>query len=184
MLKSISVTENFYDRLDVFDTGSTPIAALEMKAKLMSRQSVRVAAGDKTADFHTTDEVGNRCADINKEALQWAISKANKKALGRYNSFGKKLVIGDDEGPYNAGPLWIWKYMSFKDNGSKTQTVVQSPMMRTPTNYPIKAAAGFHYCKLLSPFRALEWIYIDSQYDHNGLHSVSNEGATNATFLQ
>ena len=35
-------------------------------------------------------------------------------------------------------------------------------MMRTPITYPIKAAAGFHYCKLLSPFRAVEWIYIDS----------------------
>jgi len=40
---------------------------------------------------------------------------------------------------------------------------MQSPMMRTPTNYLISAAAGFHYCKILSPFRALEWIYVDSQ---------------------
>jgi len=42
-------------------------------------------------------------------------------------------------------------------------------MMRTPTNYFISAAAGFHYCKLLSPFRAIEWIYVDSLYDHDGI---------------
>jgi hypothetical protein len=36
-----------------------------MKAKLMSRQSIQVDAGNKTADFHENDEVGNRCADIN-----------------------------------------------------------------------------------------------------------------------
>jgi len=36
-LKSITVTENFYNRLDVFDTGKYPIGADEMKAKLMSR---------------------------------------------------------------------------------------------------------------------------------------------------
>lgn len=137
----------------------------------------------KKADFHETDEVGNRCGDINQAALDWALSKANKNAIDRYNKFGKKLVIGDDLGPFNAGPLWIWKYMSYTDNKAKTQTVVQSPMMRTPTDYPIGAAAGFHYCKLLSPFRALEWIYIDSQFDHNGLKSKTFEEQTPA-FLQ
>jgi hypothetical protein len=76
-------------------------------------------------------------------------------------------VIGDDLGPYNAGPLWIWHYLTYTDNSDKTQTLVQSPMMRTPTNYLISAAAGFHYCKILSPFRALEWIYFDSQKDRN-----------------
>ncbi len=63
-------------------------------------------------------------------------------------------------GPYNAGPLWIWRYLNFEEKDG--QTVVSSPMMRTPDDYGIKAAAGFHYCKLLSPFRAMEWIYIDS----------------------
>ena len=166
-LESVTVTENYYNRLDQFDTGKFEIGAVEMKAKMMSRQSVQVKAGDAAADFHKTDEVGSRCGDINKKALEWAISKANKKALSRYNKYGKKLVIGDDLGPFNAGPLWIWKYLEYNDNADKTQTVLQSPMMRTPTDYSISAAAGFHYCKLLSPFRALEWIYLDSQLDHN-----------------
>lgn len=74
-------------------------------------------------------------------------------------------------GPYNAGPLWIWYYMQYKDNADKTETLLQSPMMRTPTDYPIAEARGFHYCKLLSPFRALEWIYIDSLYDRDGINS-------------
>lgn len=39
-LKSISVTENFYNRLEQFDTGKYPIAANEMKAKLLSRQAI------------------------------------------------------------------------------------------------------------------------------------------------
>jgi len=69
--------------------------------------------------------------------------------------------------------------MSFTPNADKTETVMQSPMMRTPTNYPISAARGFHYCKILSPFRALEWIYIDALYDHDGIKdtvsSISNE---------
>jgi len=33
--------------------------------------------------------------------------------------------------------------------------------MKTPLDYPIAAARGFHYCQLLSPAAAMEWIYID-----------------------
>jgi hypothetical protein len=100
------------------------------------------------------------------------LKTVSKKALDKYNTLGKKLVIGDDLGPFNAGPLWIWKYMNYVDNADKTETMVQSPMMRTPTDYLVKDAAGFHYCKLLSPFRALEWVYIDALYDRDGLKST------------
>lgn len=172
-LDSYSVTENIYDALTDFDTGQQEISATQMKAKLMSRQSFQVAAGNSTADFHETDEVGNRCADINQASLDWALANAGPSAKKRYEDFGKKLVIGDDMGPYNAGPLWIWKYLSFEDNADKTETVVKSPMMRTPTDYPISAAAGFHYCKLLSPFRAMEWIYIDSLFERDSIKKMS-----------
>lgn len=80
-LDTISVTENFYNRLDQLDTGKYPIAAAEMKGKLMSRQSVQTAAGNANPDFHALDEEGNRCGDINKEALQWALDNASTKAL-------------------------------------------------------------------------------------------------------
>lgn len=95
------------------------------------------------------------------------MDNANAKALARYNKQGKKLVIGDDLGPYNAGPLWLFNYLTYTDNKDKTETLIQSPMMRTPTDFHIKGAAGLHYCKILSPFRALEWIYVDSQKDRN-----------------
>ena len=35
-------------------------------------------------------------------------------------------------------------------------------MMNTPVDYPIAAARGFHYCKVLSPAKAMEWMYVDS----------------------
>jgi len=174
-LETVSVTENFYNRLDQFDTGKYPIAANEMKAKLLSRQAIQTAAGNKTADFHELDEEGNRCADINQASLDLALSTVSQKALDKYNKLGKKLVIGDDLGPYNAGPLWIWFFMQYKDNKDKTETLLQSPMMRTPIDYWAKEAAGFHYCKLLSPFRAVEWIYIDGLFDRDGLTLTADE---------
>jgi len=75
------------------------------------------------------------------------------------------MVFVDDDGPWNAGPLWIWKYMSYKYNkksSGERVMEVSAPFMATPVDYKIKAAAGFHYCKLMSPAKAMEWIYIDS----------------------
>lgn len=52
-----------------------PQAATEVKTKMSSRQKVQYHAGNIDADFHETDEVGNRCADINNASLDWAYSR-------------------------------------------------------------------------------------------------------------
>ena len=175
------MTENFYSRLTEFDTGFYPIAAIEQKAKLLSRQNIQISAGNKDADFHTEDEVGQRCSEINQEALNWALKHSSDKAVDRYNKKGKKMIMGDDQGPYNAGPLWIWKYLGYNDNADHTTTTINSVMMRTPVDYGVKAAAGFHYCKLLSPFRAMEWIYNESLHEQDG---ISNTLSQKEQFIQ
>jgi hypothetical protein len=40
--------------------------------------------------------------------------------------------------------------------------MIQSPMLKASLDSPIEWLRGFHYCKLLSPSRALEWFYVDS----------------------
>lgn len=45
-----------------------------MRSKLKSRQSLRIASGENDADFHQYDEIGNRCAEINQVALDWALN--------------------------------------------------------------------------------------------------------------
>lgn len=107
---------------------------------------------------------------------------ASKEALDRYNKVGNKLVMGDDEDK-GAGPTWIWTYLSFTSNKEGTQTVVQSPYMATPSDYWEAQVRGFHYCKLLNPSRALEWIYIDSLYDHDGRTSFEEKQAAQTMFL-
>jgi hypothetical protein len=64
-LNTITVSQNHYDLLDRFDTGFYPNAASEIKTKMSSRQRIQEHAGMQFADFHTADEVGNRCAEIN-----------------------------------------------------------------------------------------------------------------------
>ena len=41
-----------------------------------------------------------------------------------------------------------------------TFTEVRSVSLISEPDFIISSAAGMHYCDLLSPYRALEWIYI------------------------
>jgi hypothetical protein len=174
-MEMITVTQNFYGDYDKMDTGAKPQAASEMKSKMSSRQKVQYHGGNTDAEFSVEDETGNRCADINDYAIQWAYENLSVEAKANYDKFGVKLVTGDDLGPYNAGPLWIWTLMDYSLSEDGSEMIVSSPMMRTPTSYPIHAAAGFHYCKVLSPFKAIEWMMLDGLYTNNGIKNQSAE---------
>lgn len=87
-LDSITVSECHYDFLDKFDTGYYPISASEIKTKISSRQRVQEHAGNAKADFHTLDEEGNRCADINNESINWAYKHLSDSAKARYDQYG------------------------------------------------------------------------------------------------
>jgi len=183
-IEMVTVTENHYKDHDRMDTGFHPQAASEMKTKLSSRQNIQQHGGNADADFHETDETGNRCADINNESINWAYNHLSKQAKSNYDQFGVKLVTGDDMGPYNEGPLWIWTLMDYKKSKDKQSVVVRSPMMRTPTDYFIGSAAGFHYCKVLSPFKAIEWMMLDGLYDNNGIKNMYGEEEFEESFEQ
>ena len=102
-----TVTQNIYDLNDQFDTGETHSSAEEMRVKMISRQVLLQAADGKKYDFNQTDNQ-SLCGLINQQALNWALKNAANKTKDRYERVGKKMFIGDDIGPLNAGPLWIW----------------------------------------------------------------------------
>ena len=168
-LNLTTVTEQVYSKLDSFDTGYSYTSASELRVKMMSRQSVWMSVGRKNVNFTETDVVPDICADINKLAWQYALKNAGPVALKRFKEIGEPLVFGKDLGPYNAGPLWIYNPLKYEDAKDKSEMTIQSPMMHTDVDYKIKAAAGFHYCKLLSPARAMEWLYIDGLRAKGGL---------------
>lgn len=149
----------------LYDTDENgPNAALEIRTKLMSRQSVLLAATGKTYNWTETDGSGYRCAEINDYTIEWAIDQAPNKTRDRYLNYGRILRTGKDKGPLNIGPLWIYtplEYVSVNEYNQNFTNLI-SATLNTPVDFWLKSAAAFHYCKVLSPARALEWIYFDS----------------------
>ena len=60
------------------------------------------------------------------------------------------------------GGLWIYEDIKYDDKGDHVE--VSSFAYRMAAEFKVKMFAGDHYCKLMTPFKALEWIYVDSLY--------------------
>jgi len=112
------------------------------------------------------------------------MTKASAAAKAAYQAHGKKLEVGlDISKGVKGGPDWIWHYLEYNDNAEKTKTVVNSVTMRLPMDYWEIEIQGNHYCKLLTPYRALEWIYIDSLKDWSK-KQLNAKASVQTTFVQ
>lgn len=179
--KEISVTtyvEGNWDSLDDFDTGFSSTSANELGTKLASRQCLLMNGANYTADqaqFNVTD-APQFCQMTNIEAYQWALNIAGTATRERYDKYGQQFIFGDDQ-QKDGGPAWIFgrlAYDSVKLPDGSVAIQISSPSAKTEIDYwkrhfgpiprpPFIPDPGcFHYCKLLSPARAVEWMYVDS----------------------
>lgn len=118
------------------------------------------------------------CRRLNQLALDYARESVPADILARFARFhGAPLAAADDAGPYNSGPSWYYTPLKFKPMKDDTGRVVRvdavSATLRTSTRYLIPAVRGVHYCKLLSPARALEWLYTDGLRFNKGMTVVA-----------
>merc|ERR1712136_71404 len=117
---------------DFVDDGSVHVGAIEIATKIASRQNAWNATG--------------------------AVDPA---ALARFQAKGRPLVMVADKAPLiSGGPWWIWTYMGWNDKGVEGVEVQSIYIFVSLSG--LAYGAGNHYCNLLSPARALEWIYTDS----------------------
>jgi len=151
---------------------SAPLSVFEFKTKFKSREAVRAYVADPTSSSKL-DDVNDMCKNINDAALKWALANAEASVKSRYESKGEPLVMVDDvEATIGiTGPQWIadeMVYKRVKDSGSPTGTRIEVQSWKFVVgntlngSLPWFAPVGMHYCKLLSPARAMEWIYTDS----------------------
>lgn len=177
----ISCTQNWYEALNEFDLGKTPIGATSMRVKLKSSTSVHVAAREADADFETLDHKLTECRDMNNEVFEWAYSMADKTAKNLYDTIGEKLVEVNDKEQPNGG-LWIYEDLQWNESADQSEMDNKSVALILPEDELIPIFKSMHYCKMLSPFRALEWIYVDSQYAKGG-YSAQQAEAPELKFL-
>lgn len=81
-------------------------------------------------------------------------------------------MFAKDKASLNGG-TWIIDPLDYKTD--KTANTVTLTSKNIVTNHAelVSIFKDMHYCKILSPFRAMEWIYVDSLYAKDSL--TSNE---------
>ena len=105
---------------------------------------------------------------VMQASWDWAMSVASSTAKARLQQSGVPLVMGDDvwEGIGPTGPKWIGSAMKYELSSDKKYVTVRAPYFTTGNknlgNETYLETIGYHYCKVLSPARAMEWIYVDA----------------------
>jgi len=171
---------------DSFDTGFVATSAEEIGTKLASRQCTLIQGVGQTKEetpFSADDP--EFCMMTNQKAYEWAQANAAPATKARFDKDGQKYTFAADI-PEAGGPLFLYNRLKFteKTDASGEKVIeVQAPMQKTEIDYwkdhfhiPRPSAVPdpgcFHYCKLLSPARAMEWIYVDSLRAKKGLNSA------------
>lgn len=172
--KTVTITtyaQGQWDTLDRFDTGASPVSASEIQAKLASRQCVLTNITGQNISFSVDSP--DFCAQANRLAYEWALRLSSPRTLTRFSAFGQRMQFAPDIDK-QGGPFWINAHLQYNEvtvNGTAVLEIA-APMQKTEKDYwekhfpfprPsfIPDPGCFHYCKLLSPARAMEWIYVD-----------------------
>lgn len=169
VLEMTTFSQGKWETLDAADTGYTYTSASELGTKMLSRQCTMIK-GEGLWQTNFSVDMQDFCAEANAQAFEWALAHADEATRTRFLSKGQNYTFGPDKEEVG-GPFFLDAPISFVDNGA-AGVEVTSPMMRTPIDYwnktfPIPRPKDvpdpgcFHYCKLLSPARAMEWVYTD-----------------------
>lgn len=163
-----TVSQQIYDSNDSSDTGFPPATAHEIRVKMKSRQEFAMHSTNPTADF-SLDSEESVCKKINQFAYQWGLDRVSEKARKRFEEYGQPMVFEEDKEPnLPIGPLFINAALKMEDDVDSNNNPilkVTSTAFKTPHEgfvtklYP--DSNGYHYCKLLSPARVVEWIHTD-----------------------
>lgn len=127
-----------------------PVAVDQLNVKMISRQYAGKALSVSLPDD------GDFCKQINQYIYDGMLEAASATARARFQKFGQPMKFLDTKYEV-AGPLWFYSALQYTDNGA-TMDVKSTGLFTQPGD---RAIDGNHYCKLLSPGRVMEWIYVD-----------------------
>mmetsp|Transcript_5611 Transcript_5611/g.16240 ORF Transcript_5611/g.16240 Transcript_5611/m.16240 type:complete len:501 (-) Transcript_5611:143-1645(-) len=127
----------------------------DISCKMLSEDKMAKELGLADVDMNSS-EVANKCSALNRQAFTKAlslVSASRPQAAQRFAVQGKKVNFKDDSQAF-MGPQWVLSGMGFTETDDALE--IQSEALISPLTshfYP-----GSHYCKLLAPSRAVEFI--------------------------
>ncbi|XP_072028148.1 uncharacterized protein [Amphiura filiformis] len=163
------------------DNSLTEESADEIATKMKNQLAIKEVLGNGQYG------VMLNCKELNQEVFDWALTMASPEVLDRYNRNGRQMILemtsSQKQVPSGStillrihtrlaphGTVKIlhflqgteWNNISFKKNGSGQWEILTSASLYTSPKFPVPNIAGVYYCKQLSPYRAMEWVYVDS----------------------
>ena len=121
---------------------------LEVNMKLVAKEALWQALSGQNDTALRSEP--NTCASLNKYALFLALTLSTEHARERYFSVGRPIIVEEDA---MRGANFLWAPSPLQTWEDKDGLHVRSIAMATPKE---------HYCKVLSTYRAMEWVNIDS----------------------
>jgi len=99
------------------------------------------------------------CADVNRKAVEVAMKMLPAKSLKRFQEKGRRVCFMEDaSAPGNIGPLWVQSSIKLEE----TKECLEVTSMKLISDIHSYIYPGNHYCKLLSPAAAMDWMMTDS----------------------
>ena len=131
---------------------------IEINIKLKSKDAIWKAVVKQNNSSHldgpklSLKAKPNTCKSLNEYALDLALKLSSPAARDRYKAQGRPMIFEDDN-VVSFGFLWALTPLKTSEDADGLH--VKAIARVTP-------AIGLHYCKVITPYRAMEWINIDS----------------------
>ncbi|KAK3584320.1 hypothetical protein CHS0354_017131 [Potamilus streckersoni] len=135
------------------DVSEVPQTPEEIMAKMKSSQAIADLLGNVTASGNLT------CKDVNQVAFAYVLANTSTAAKKRFKQRGLPIMFYPDK-PIKFEEDWIRSKLQLDYNELGLHVTSYSHV--TNVKNQDNGSPGMHFCKLLSPYRAMEWIYIDS----------------------
>ncbi|KAK7098990.1 uncharacterized protein [Littorina saxatilis] len=143
------------------DISTVPSAPRVLSFKMKTFEAVKDAMPAGTT-FNTSAS-NITCKNINQAAFNLALQSSSPVARRRYLDHGRPIFFNDDV-LHSTGLGWSTSNLGLQEDDQGLH--VTSQALKTRLHEPINLFSGMHYCKGLSPYRAMEWIYVDSLRSH------------------